>query len=521
LHKVNHFLKNLIDNTGSLSQRAIRSGVWIYLSFGVEKLFGFLSSIILARLLLPADFGVAGMAIVATGLIAVFTEVGIQQAVIYKQDDSQSFLNTAWWLSCLRGLMMFMVTLLTAGWAAYFFKTPAVKPVIIIMGFIYILNGMNSVGLIILQRDLEFKKFSILKILSGVTGVLVGIITALLIRNYWAIIYSSLAQAVVTLIGSFLIHPFRPGRQISRPSLRFMFGYGKFLFGGSIINYLLTQGDDALVGRMLGSGNLGYYQMAYSLSNMPVSSITHVIWQVAMPVYTKKKDDIAGLREVFFQFVKITSVLAIPLAGGMLVLAQNIISVIYGEKWLPIVPSFMVLIFYGLERALNASTAPLFNAIGQPKIPFQLTAIKLILLAIIIYPLTIKYGYFGTSVASSFVSLVIFLNVLRPISRALETKGREYLKLFVTPLFATGIMISVLAILKYLQSSILNWHINDFFLLFLLIIIGVLVYFTCFYWLDRQTVHRLLNIIRNFFYINPNTPAHANDKVEDASVSPK
>ncbi len=219
--RIKNAFQSLLGNKGSLSQRAIRGGVWVFFSFGAGRIFALLSSIVLARLLAPAEFGIAGMAAVATGLVAVFTEIGIFQAVIYKQDDSAEFLNTAWWLSLLRGLGMFLITFLTAGWVASFFNTPQLKPVLMAMSLIYVLNGMNSIGLILLQRELEFKKLSALNILAAAAGLAAAISAALVFKNVWAIVFSSLAQAVVTLIGSYIIHNFRPGFHFSRSGSAF------------------------------------------------------------------------------------------------------------------------------------------------------------------------------------------------------------------------------------------------------------------------------------------------------------
>ncbi len=245
--------------------------------------------------------------------------------------------------------------------------------------------------------------------------------------------------------------------------------------------------------------------MAYGLSNMPATSITHVIGQVALPAYSKKKDDIAGLRAAFFQIVKLTSMLAIPLAGGLLVLANEIILVLYGAKWLPIVPSFMVLTIYGLERGINASVGPLFNATGQPKILLRLTLIKLGLLAVIIYPLTIWYGFLGTSIASTLVAVLVSLNVLRPVANTLHTRRREYLKLLVGPFAATGVMVSVLALAKLALYKILNWQAINLYSLSLLVFGGIMVFIVSLYLLDRNAFRLAMNLFQEHFFSLPDS----------------
>lgn len=489
--QIKKLARNLNSSDGTLSQRAVRGGFWVFSSYGGGKLLGFIRSVILARLLLPSDFGLMGLAAVATGFLTVITEVGTGQALIHKQDDSDDMLNTAWTLTLLRSTTLCALTFLTAGPVAALFETPALAPILRVMSFLFVISGLENIGLILLKKELDFRTLAYFDFASNVLSLVAVIIAALILRNAWALVLGSLFQALIALVGSYVIHPFRPRLTWRPQTVRVLLNYGKYIFGGGIVRYFLTQGDDALVGKVLGTAQLGFYGMAYNVSNMPATSITHIIARVAFPAYAKLQNDIPSLRHAYLRMLKFIGLLAVPVSGGLLAVAPELVHVLYGEKWLPMIPSFMILCIYGLERAINASVGPLFQATGRPQVVFYLNLFKLILLALIIYPFTIRYGIMGTSIASTLVAIIISMNATFSVAKTLQCSISSVLKPLFGPFAATGIMISSLFLVKLSGRFGAN-----LFSLMALVIIGVLVYILSLYALDRSTVYEIKELIR-------------------------
>jgi lipopolysaccharide exporter len=483
-------VRTLFASGGTLSQRAARGGFWAFFSYGGGRLLGVIRSIILARLLLPDDFGLMGLAEVATGFLAVMTEMGVAPTLIHKQDANGDVLHTAWIISVLRGILLCIITFLAASPTAAFFGTPALTPILQVMAFMFIASGLNNTGLILLKKELEFRTLAYFDLAVNASSLIVATIAAVILRNTWALVLGALSQALVILIGSYIIHPFRPRPKWHSGAAKDVLNFGKYIFGAGIVNYFLTQGDDALVGKILGTAQLGFYGMAYKLSNMPTTSITHVIGRVAFPAYAKLQNDIPALRQAYLRILKITSLLAVPMAGGLFALAPELVQLLYGQNWLPMIPSFMVLCAYGLERAVNASVGALFNAKGKPQIPFYLVIFKLILLALMIYPLTVRYGILGTSVASALVAVIISMNAMPLVARALECKISMVLRPLVGPFAATGMMVSSLLLLK-----LSGWFNPNFFSLMTLVIVGVLVYALSLYMIDRPSIQEIKQLI--------------------------
>jgi O-antigen/teichoic acid export membrane protein len=253
---------------------------------------------------------------------------------------------------------------------------------------------------------------------------------------------------MVLLLGSYIIHPFRPKWRWNTQAARDILNYGKYIMGVQIVSFGLTQGDNALVGKVLGTTELGLYSMAYNLASLPATSISHLISKVAFPTYAKIKDDLAVLREGYFKVLRLTALLAVPAAGGLFALASELVRLLYGENWMPMVPALMILCIYGLERAVNSPVGALLNATGRPKTLFNLQLIKLALLVLIIYPLTIRFGILGTSIAGAVVAIIISANVFPIVARILECNIRMVLKQIVSPFIATMVMMACIFAVK-------------------------------------------------------------------------
>jgi len=233
------------------------------------------------------------------------------------------------------------------------------------------------------------------------------------------------------------------------------------------------------VGKLLGATALGFYQMAYRISNMPATEITHVISQVTFPTYSKLQDNIPKLREAYLKVLQFTAFLSFPIAGLIFVLAPDFTKIFLGEKWMPMVPAMQVLCVFGATRSVAASVGPVLYATGNPKIETKIVTVQLLLLAILLYPLSAKYGIKGTAwaiVIPNFVSLLL---------STFRVKG--ILKITATGLFKiiTPIVVatSPMFLLLYLKSvGNMNATIQE---IVTLAFIGISSYLIALYFLDK------------------------------------
>jgi len=181
---------------------------------------------------------------------------------------------------------------------------------------------------------------------------------------------------------------------------------GKWIFGSSVLSFLYRDGDDIFVGRFLGSGSLGLYQVAYRLSNAPATEIAHTISRVSMPAYSKIQDDEAALQEGFHRVLQFSSLASVPMGVGIAVIAPVFVPTFLGDGWGAMVAPMQVLAPFGVLRSVRTCASPLFRALGQPDYTAKIHAIRLVLMIVTIYPLTQAFGLVGTALSVLVTSAV-------------------------------------------------------------------------------------------------------------------
>ena len=393
----------------SLSHRVVKSGFWVLALRITNRFFYLTRLIILARILSPHDFGLLGIAMLAMLTLENFSQTGFQAALIQKKENTEKYLNSAWTIGILRGVVLFSILYFIAPHVASFFNVPPAKPIIQVISFSILLQAFANIGVVYFQKELQFNKQFIYQLSGTLVDFIVAVCAAFILRNVWALVFGLLAGNFVRLIMSYIIHPYRPHIELDFGKAKELFGFGKWVLGSSILMFLTTQGDDAFVGKFLGATMLGFYQMAYRISNMPATEITHVISQVMFPAYSRIQHDISKLREVYLKILQVTAFLSFPVAGLIFVLGSDFTRIFLGEKWIPMVPAMQMLVFAGLVRSIAAIAGPVFYAVGKPKIDTKLQVIRLFVLAVLIYPFTLKWGIFGSSLAVFFS--IFFANI--------------------------------------------------------------------------------------------------------------
>ena len=472
VNKIKKLANNLITPGGTLSQRVVKGGFWVFFLRIVNRGFSLIRLIILARILSPSDFGLMGIALLTMSTLETFSQTGFQQALIQKKEDIKSYLNSAWTVLILRGFSLFIILYFIAPYAAIFFDAPEAKPMIRVIGFSILFQAFTNIGVTYFKKELEFNKEFIYQFAGTLADFIVAISAVLILKNVWALVFGLLAGNLVRCIISYFIHPYRPHFSTELAKAKELFGFGKWIMGSSILVFLITQGDDIFVGKILGTTALGFYQLAYRISNMPATEITHVISQVTFPAYSKLQDNIPKLREAYLKVLQVTAFLSFPIAGLIFVLAPDFTKIFLGEKWMPMVPAMMLLVWWGVIRGLVGAMSPVFMSIGKPKIVTKMQFFQSVLLIFLIYPLTVHWNILGTSVAVFLSALAMFFVRSNILIKAINFKILEFYKPIFIPMILTVISIFPIISLKVLIIETINiYHFFSFIIIFILFFI--------------------------------------------------
>ena len=485
-------INKLTKSGGSLSQRTVRGGFWVFSLRIVQQIFGLARLLILARILAPHDFGLMGIALLAMSTLETFSQTGFQAALIQKKENIESYLDAAWTVLILRGLLLFGILYFAAPFVASFFDTPEAKPIIQVVGLSVLFQAFTNIGVIYFQKELEFNKEFIYQFAGTLSDFIVAVSAVLILKNVWALVFGMLAGNAVRCIISYLIHPYRPRLSRDLAKAKELFGFGKWVLGSSILIFLLTQGDDIFVGKLLGATALGFYQMAYRISNMPATEITHVISRVTFPVYSKLQNDIPKLREAYLKVLQVTAFLSFPVAGLIFVLAPDFTKIFLGEKWMPMVPAMQVLCLFGVTRALNGTMGSIFQGIGIPKVITFGAGVQLLILIAIIYPMTSKWGITGTSFAVIIPNIMVLIYLTQKLILYMDYKLVYFISFLFPPLVGTTIECIAMAFLKKLGNG-------DLISFLLSILSGFGLYLIVMYTMDKAFNYDLKNNLMKLF----------------------
>jgi len=392
---------------GDLETRTVRSGVWLTATNVSRRALELLALLVLARLLTPDDFGLLGIALLTLTGLERFSNLGLTSALIQRaEDDVDRYLDSAFTLQIGRGVLLAAVVVAISGPAADFFGEPAVEPILQVVALTPILTGLENPGCIYFQKELEFHRQFVFLMSTSLSYVVVTIALAFVLGNVWAMVFGKVVSEIVQTIVSYLIHDYRPSISFEREPAMALIHYGKWLTASGFVYFLADEGDDFVVGWLLSAASLGFYRLAYRLALTPVSEVTGVVSTVMFPAYSKIQDDVPAIRSGFLRTVQLTTALTLPIGAGIIAVAPVFVEGVLGAQWTPMVIALQILAVYGVFVSVTASFHPVWLAIGHPDYGAKIGVVRVLVMAAVIYPATLRYGLLGTG-ASVLVAYVV------------------------------------------------------------------------------------------------------------------
>lgn len=425
-----------------LRSKTVKAGAWSLAETGVARALGFAQTLILARLLAPDDFGLFGSALLVLYILDTFAKTGFETALVQNAGKIDHYLDTAWTIQVIRGFVLAIAMTIVSPIAGLFFSEPEIIPIILVLGLSVALRGFDNIAVVELKRNLEFRGIFQMEMISALVSFAVTLVFALALRNAWALVASRITWTVVHVVASYRIRPYRPSLQINRLLLSNLLGFGKWITGTSILKLLILQGDDLFVARVLGTESLGLYQMAYRISQAPATEISSVINRAAFPAYSRIQFDLERLKGAWLRTLQISQSLTVPVAGGILAIAADFTKVVLGTGWLEIIPVMQVLAVLGAIKTFNF--AALLNSVGKPEQVTKFSALRLVLMVLLILPLTSAYGLVGTALSVLLASVFVFPFPLAASLGSVNSTLKELLRIISPPWISTIVMVGVL-----------------------------------------------------------------------------
>jgi O-antigen/teichoic acid export membrane protein len=355
----------------------------------------FLKTAVIARALNPSQFGLFGIASLVLSLLEMLTETGINIIIIQSERKIDEYINSAWVVSIIRGIAIALIIIITAPLVSRFFNLNDSLNLLLFISLVPFIRGFINPAIIQLQKDLQFNKEFIFRLVIFLFDAAVSIIFVTVTHSVYSLVFGLLAGAILEVILSFVLIKPTPVFRLEKEYFNEIFHKGKWVTTYGIFNYFAQEGDNITVGRVLGAASLGTYQMAYKISTLPISEVTDVVSKVVFPVYVKIAGDRERLWKAFKQSTIIISLLTTFLGLMIFFFSEEIVSILLGEKWIQAVPVLRILSIYGILRAIFGSVSTIFLATGNQRYVTTMTFVRFIILAITIYPMVRMYGIVG------------------------------------------------------------------------------------------------------------------------------
>ncbi len=403
---------------------AVKGISWIAVLRISTRAVAFLKTVILARILVPSQFGAYGVALLVVGFLEVMTETGVNVLLI-QEKESDKYINSAWFVSIIRGIIIALIIILFTPFIADFFHSPESKILLYTMSMVPFLRGFINPSIVNFQKQLNFNlefryRFSIFLLDS-----IVAIILTLITQDPIGIVYGMIAGVILEVLLSYFIVKPIPHFTLNSDYISKILHRGKWVTASGIFNYLFHNADNIVVGRLLGTSSLGIYQIAYSLSILPITEIADVFSRVTFPVYTKIAGDKARLRKAFIKTQLVIASLTIPLGIILFIFPTEIVSLILGEKWLGAVVILPTLAVFGVIRATSGSASALFLAVGKQEYVTAATLVSTLGLIIPLIPLVMKYGIYGAALSALIGSIAAVPVFVYYALKVLNTKDEK------------------------------------------------------------------------------------------------
>ena len=361
------------------------------------RVISFLRIAILARLLVPTQFGLFGIATLVLNFLEILTETGVNIILVQVREQIEEFIDSAWVVSIIRGVLLFFIVLLSAPFIASFFNTPKALEIIMLISLVPLIRGFINPSEVKFQKDLKFKYEFLFRSSIFLVDSMVAIFFVVLTHSVYGLVLGLIAGAVFELITSFVFIKPTPRLRFNKYYIRDILHKGKWVTSYGVLGYFGDQGDNIVVGKLLGASSLGIYQMIYKISILPLSEIADGVNKVVFPIYVKIANDKERLKRAFLKTSFIVSMLATSLGIIIFLFPREIILIVLGDKWLSGAEALRILSVYGVLHAIGGSITPLFLALKKQNYVTVMSFFRFVILAVTIFPLVLKFGIIGAA----------------------------------------------------------------------------------------------------------------------------
>ena len=448
-----------------------KGAAWMVLFKLLERSIGLFSMLFLARILMPADFGLVSLATATIAILEVLGSFSFDIALIQRKESDRSHYDTAWTFNVIVGVLACLAVLLLAQPAASFYEDSRLKNLLYLLAFGPLVGSLENIGIVAFRKEMQFQKEFSFLIAKKLITTLLTLILAVTLRSYWSLAIGILIGRTTGTILSYQIHPFRPRLTLSKKND--LLGFSMWSFTTNILQFATNRIGDFVIGKTNGANALGIYNVGYEIANLPTTELVAPINRAVFSAYAKM--NLEEMKKGYLLVLDTVAILAIPAALGIACLADIIVPTLLGKKWSETIPIMEILSFFGLIQALTSNIGSVYYALGIPK---TITKYYCYYAAILIPGFFIGTHYFAAIGAASALLIAAFITALLNIDntfRLLRINLKDFLLSIWRPCISGLIMLATVLYIKNELPFIYQLN-NSLKKLFVMILTGIVIY---------------------------------------------
>ena len=411
----------------SLKRKATKSLVWTFTQQFGNQLIGFVVSLVLARLLLPEDFGLIGMIAVVVAIGNALLDGGLTKSLIRDRDCDEEDYSTVFYFHLTSSLIIYFLVFVSAPFIADFYEKPILVNIIRVYSLSLIITSFSAVQVARLTKIMDFKTQALIAIPAALVGGGVGVLLAYRGYGVWSLVWSSILTSTINSIQIWIYSGWSPDFIFSKAKFKKHFNYGYKLTLSDLLNRVFNNLFLIVIGKYFSAAQVGFYTRAEGMKQLPVNNISSALNKVSFPLLVSIKDDEVRLKRVYKKLMLMVVFVITPILIILATLAEPTFRFLFKEKWLPAVPYFQILCVTGLLFPLHSYNLTILNIKGRSDLFLKLEAIKKLIIIIVIV-LAIPFGILALLYGQVIVSLLAFFINARYTKKFMNYSGWQQIK---------------------------------------------------------------------------------------------
>ncbi|SHI15122.1 lipopolysaccharide biosynthesis protein [Desulfofustis glycolicus] len=446
-----------VSRDGSGVGNQVASGsLWSGMEVGASTVLQFIRSIIFARILMPADFGILSLATIFTEFILIFANFGFNASVIYHQTLTKEDLSTCWWGNVIIDSSVASICCIVGLFYGGFANDPTIGYIITLLALQFVLLSLGSINTALMHRQFMFKQLALIRFANIVLAFMSAwFLVGVLELGVYGLVGGMITGNILMTLLVFYFMPWLPSFSFSFDILRRHISYGGWFLGVNLVTYANGNMDKAIVGTYLNVTQLGFYEYASNIPLMISTKLSQVLNSVLFPAFSSLQDNLRELGVLLAKVYRYNAILIFPVLAGIGLIAPDFVLVAYGERWLPVVMPLRFFCLFGMLRIFINPYYALCNGIGKPHLPFKWTVLYFPVNVLLMF-LGVKYlGTLGAVQARLFLPVFMILTLGLEILRLTKLKYFDLLKSIWPSVSCCVIMaISVLLTQEFITTAI-------------------------------------------------------------------